>query len=70
MMTEPLDMELESIIIAVPITARIRRFCYGHFLGPCFMYYAEAYGVEEHGDSPKEAAGRLADILKQKFEEI
>ena len=55
--------QLEPIIIAIPIVAKIRRFCYGHFFGPCYIYYAEAMGIEVSGDSPDDAAQKLATEL-------
>lgn len=67
-MSEKLDKELDSINIAVPVTAKIRRSCYGHFLGPCFIYYARAGGLEKNGDSPHEAAARLARALAEDIE--
>ncbi|MCK4819728.1 hypothetical protein KA005_28435 [bacterium] len=63
MTAEKLDKELDPINIAVPVAAKIRRSCYGHFLGPCFLYYARAGGIEVHGNSPNEAADRLARAL-------
>lgn len=70
MTAEKLDKELDSINIAVPVTAKIRRSCYGHFLGPCFLYYARAGGVEVHGNSPNEAAARLARALAKNMERL
>jgi hypothetical protein len=67
-MDEQMDKELEPITIAVPVLARIRRFCYGYFLGPCYMYYAKALNIEESGSTPDEAAQRLATKIRKSLE--
>ena len=69
MTAEKLDKELDPITIAIPVTAKMRRSCYGHFLGPCFLYYARAGGIEVHGNSPNEAADRLARALAKDISE-
>jgi len=62
--------QLEPVTIAIPIVAKIRRFCYGHFLGPCYIYYAKAMGIEVKGDTPDDAAQKLATKLSAEIANI
>lgn len=60
--------ELDPITIAVPIKAKMERFCYGYFMGPCYLYYASAMGIRENGNSIDQAVRRLEIAIRKEIE--
>ncbi|MHA1342167.1 MAG: hypothetical protein ACTSO2_19525 [Promethearchaeota archaeon] len=64
------EEKLSSKIIAIPIKVKLSRIIYGYFLGPCYMYYAEALNLITSANSAEQAIERLTTKLKEKFSGI